>query len=475
MAMRNATLVEDQTAANANPLSLPPEEGVADLRRATAEYRASQRFLVGSAGRSYDAQFSAVYYARLHALRPLVAARAAAVWGSDGVEMVGKVISLRPTLVDTVVVGTLFKDMPSMPSLLKEYTAERSISGFDWAQRTTFTSDKDTLSLEDDTGRVRLLTNSADLHSVVTGAVVAVRGRLRDTGDLEVVDFLAAGAPPQPAPGPAAPARGGLVLLVSGLALGSSEQHPLATQMLVDWATGCSGSTRDQHAAARVARVVVAGDSLRETTVDEEHAGQTWHRTSAVEERSAASSLSRLDAVLASLAAGVHVDVMPGALDPATFVWPQQPLGRVLLPVASGLSTLHLVTNPHEFELGGKLFLGTSGQNVDNLEKLTTIGDRLEMMHRMLEWRHVAPTAPHTLGCYPFDEKSGDPFILERLPHVFFAGNQPEYGVRSFKGPDGSRVVCVLVPSFARTQTAVLLDLETLCATPITFTPTIAM
>lgn len=28
-------------------------------------------------------------------------------------------------------------------------------------------------------------------------------------------------------------------------------------------------------------------------------------------------------------------------------------------------------------------------------------------------------------ACYPFDEY--DPFILNEKPHIFFAGNQPEY------------------------------------------------
>ena len=42
--------------------------------------------------------------------------------------------------------------------------------------------------------------------------------------------------------------------------------------------------------------------------------------------------------------------------------------------------------------------LGTSGQNIDDLEKYSDANDKLEFLERTLRWRHVAPTAPNTLG-----------------------------------------------------------------------------
>ena len=36
------------------------------------------------------------------------------------------------------------------------------------------------------------------------------------------------------------------------------------------------------------------------------------------------------------------------------------------------------------------------------------------------------------LGCYPFQDR--DPFVLEETPHIFFAGNQPEYASRLVQG-----------------------------------------
>lgn len=83
------------------------------------------------------------------------------------------------------------------------------------------------------------------------------------------------------------------------------------------------------------------------------------------------------------------------------------------------------VTNPHEFEVDGLQFLGTSGQNVEDVYKYSTREDRLEILEAILQWGHLVPTAPDTLGSYPFS--MDDPFLLDSAPHVLFAGNQPSF------------------------------------------------
>lgn len=57
---------------------------------------------------------------------------------------------------------------------------------------------------------------------------------------------------------------------------------------------------------------------------------------------------------------------------------------------------------------------------------------RLDLMENTLRWRHLAPTAPDTLTCYPYS--SDDPFVLAECPHVYVAGNQPEFGTRLVAG-----------------------------------------
>jgi len=90
------------------------------------------------------------------------------------------------------------------------------------------------------------------------------------------------------------------------------------------------------------------------------------------------------------------------------------------------------VTNPHEFEVDGISFLGTSGQNLDDIYKYSVEENRLTLLQRVLEWGHLVPTAPDTLTCYPLSDS--DPFILQSAPHVFFVGNQPAYSSQMVTG-----------------------------------------
>jgi DNA polymerase delta subunit 2 len=74
---------------------------------------------------------------------------------------------------------------------------------------------------------------------------------------------------------------------------------------------------------------------------------------------------------MTELAAALPVDIMPGPDDPANVSLPQQPLHQCLFPGAAPYSSFRRVTNPHAFELGGCMLLGTAGQNVDDMAKYT--------------------------------------------------------------------------------------------------------
>jgi DNA polymerase delta subunit 2 len=140
---------------------------------------------------------------------------------------------------------------------------------------------------------------------------------------------------------------------------------------------------------------------------------------------------------------------MPGSHDPTSVALPQQPVHLALFNSAKAFSqsTLESVTNPSWWDVDGIKVFGTGGQNVDDVYKYVDDdhieGGRIGLLEKMLRWRHVAPTAPDTLctflvaagltvGCYPFQDR--DPFVLEETPHIFFAGNQPQYGTRLVQG-----------------------------------------
>ena len=75
------------------------------------------------------------------------------------------------------------------------------------------------------------------------------------------------------------------------------------------------------------------------------------------------------DMSLTQLAAALPTDAMPGEADPATYALPQQPMHRCMFPGASSYNSFRSATNPHEFAIDGVRFLGTSGQNVDDVYK----------------------------------------------------------------------------------------------------------
>lgn len=125
------------------------------------------------------------------------------------------------------------------------------------------------------------------------------------------------------------------------------------------------------------------------------------------------------------------------------------------------------MTNPYEAVIGGVRILGTSGQNIQDISKFSTFEDGLDILEHNMIWGHIAPTAPDTLGCYPYYEK--DPFILEKCPHVYFVGNQHKYASKVIQDENGQKVLLVTVPAFSSTKTCVMLNLRTLTCHPINF------
>ena len=86
------------------------------------------------------------------------------------------------------------------------------------------------------------------------------------------------------------------------------------------------------------------------------------------------------------------------------FLSPSLPLSSssLLSLQARGYSTMQGVTNPYECELGGRVLVGTSGQNVENVMRCSTLQEPLEILQKLCEWGHLAPTTPDTLCKSPY-------------------------------------------------------------------------
>lgn len=119
---------------------------------------------------------------------------------------------------------------------------------------------------------------------------------------------------------------------MSGLELSDrSSSRLLSIQLAVDWIIGEAGEMEDQKLNSQIERVIVAGNSLSESTRDRDGMSRAKYLTKDVQAGSI-DAVQLLDDFLVQLAGSVDTDLMPGEFDPANQIMPQQPLHPCLFP-----------------------------------------------------------------------------------------------------------------------------------------------
>ena len=283
-----------------------------------------------------------------------------------------------------------------------------------------------------------------------------------------------------------------LIVFMSGLDLSNVNNSALSLDLVQQWIYGnLEMSASDDFDPANIVRIVIAGNSIRASPAKQQkNMSSLTLRT--YETKDMHNSLLLLDDIITNLSQSVHVDLMPGEFDPSNHMLPQQPFHHCMFPKSAVNRTFSGVPNPYQFEIEGRTILGTSGQNIDDMKKFSTVEDPIECLKNSLKWSHIAPSCPDTLPCYPyFDE---DPFIISKCPHVYFcsqnddtfktelytskylaalfctAPNIAQFPHSLHTDSNGQKTRLIAIPSFQKSQSVVILDLKTLDCQQMNFT-----
>ncbi|KAG5899781.1 hypothetical protein JTB14_006116 [Gonioctena quinquepunctata] len=355
-----------------------------------------------------------------------------------------------------VVIGTLFKDQKLKPSILKQLMESSLMAS---PVLSHFTDESDKLFIEDEMQRFEVLGN-VQSQSLVTGVTCALLGNDIGNGKFMVEDCLFTGYRNQVERPIFEDSI--FVVFLSGLDFVNHGKSLTNLELFRYWISGMLG---DIETVSKINRIIIAGNSIR--TTPEKHKPTISLISRATEPTETIEAVKAFDCYLSQLCELVDVDLMPGESDPSNHMLPQKEMHHCIFPQSAPFKSLHRVSNPYSCSLNGLKILGTSGQPVRDLTWYSNITDSLVAMEECLKWNHVAPTAPDTLACFP--SYDNDPFIIDECPHVFFAGNQPEFSTKMVTGDDGQKVQLISIPEFSKSFQAIILNLKTMDCTPIIF------
>jgi DNA polymerase delta subunit 2 len=281
--------------------------------------------------------------------------------------------------------------------------------------------------LEDDSGRIRLIGDKLKEVHVVTGCIVAIMGTENVNGEFQVMDIKLPDLAPQPSRwsiskppvkqedkdtdmsnAAIVPAgSGSKIAIVSGLSFSSADtSYTTELNLLTEFLLGEALDRDVQEDIARISRLIIAGNSISTTTIEPDESTTKHHKKYGYDASAYNPAPSQLfDSFLSDILPSLPVTLLPGKLDPSNAAYPQQPIHTAMFPQARAYAAqkpgetgwFDPVTNPWEGEVDGWRFLGTGGQNVDDVFKYSGSEDRLGMMEAMCRWRCSAPTAPDTL------------------------------------------------------------------------------
>ncbi|CAD8181013.1 unnamed protein product [Paramecium pentaurelia] len=422
------------------------------------EIQQTSKFYLPPRNKSIKAQYSHIYYMRYISLAKRFQTNSN---DSQFIELIQKIQNQQGSIK---AIGTIFKEMKLKPYYFSQ-NSNKAKQGY--------VSNEDVCYLEDKSGRVKLQIHNAKLclpnkkdkiinvWDLVTGITLMIEGQIIANNVVKVERLYLPTLPETPMLKPINSTS--YLCLISGLNYNSSESTTKYRHM-IDYMQGNLYSGEGSEIPYNISQVIILGNlyskldeaiDLQITNPQQDFKG-LYNKLQL--------NIKGVDELISQLISVTPVAVMPGVNEPVSQMLPQTPLHKSHFPeTLDKTNQLIFLTNPTEFTLGDLKVLGTSGQNIQDIKKCSLINDQqdVDLLEMTLYYGHIAPTAPDTLISYP--QQLQDPFVLQELPNIYFAGNMSKYGTKMVA--DNVRIVSV--PAFSETGIICLINLNTLECFPI--------
>ena len=349
-----------------------------------------------------------------------------------------------------------------------------------------FIDEKDSLSIEDTSGRVKIDKNNSkiNINEFVSGIPVAFKGKLNDKGAFIVDDYLfyepeensendKDTATPMDIETNTLEQNKNLILFISNLRIGNPDEklngkNSNARTMLVDFIQNNNLNDKFSNISKRIKRVIFLGSSAYVNDKIEQLEKGSFLRAEEykTELNTIIENYTMLDKYLKLISDYIHVDLVNSIEQNDGVYFPQNPNSQlVFLENMRNINAnvLNLESNPFIFDIYSqktkvkKNFLGTSGENINSILQYTDINNPLIAMKKTIEWGHLAPLAPDTLRIYPYS--STDPLVLKKIPDVYLISGKNDLNKES-TNIYNKNILLVELPDFSKTNKGVIYNID---------------
>ena len=349
-----------------------------------------------------------------------------------------------------------------------------------------FIDEKDSLSIEDTSGRVKIDKNNSkiNINEFVSGIPVAFKGKLNDKGAFIVDDYLfyepeensendKDTATPMDIETNTSEQNKNLILFISNLRIGNLDEklngkNVNARTMLVDFIQNNNLNDKFSNISKRIKRVIFLGSSAFVNDKIEQLEKGSFLRAEEykTELNTIIENYTMLDKYLKLISDYIHVDLVNSIEQNDGVYFPQNPNSQlVFLENMRNINAnvLNLESNPFIFDIYSqktkvkKNFLGTSGENINSIMQYTDINNPLIAMKKTIEWGHLAPLAPDTLRIYPYS--STDPLVLKKIPDVYLISGKNDLN-KELTTIHNKNILLVELPDFSKTNKGVIYNID---------------